>query len=376
MPPNQVEFFCEVRDSGIGIPEDKQDYIFNKFSQADGTTTRKFGGTGLGLAISKDLCRMMGGSIGVRSKLGEGSTFWFTMVLEKNHNGRKEAIAALSEPHALKDAGSNEQKAFDKNTALHNVRILLAEDNIVNQRVAVKMLQKYGCEVVAVQNGQQALHNFQHSGPFDIIIMDCQMPIMDGYEATQTIRELEKKYGWRHMPVIAFTAHALKGDDQKCFQAGMDDYITKPISISELERILMRWISANKRIDCVHETKEIDEVDDALDDKIFMRFYKMVEDEMESLIESHREATRDYFKMLRTSLEIQNFSEISKAAHTIKSSHANFGAMKTVRLAREIETHARTEMPDITMLCALAQELEKEARRVDAAISRKMSNGG
>ncbi len=382
-----VQFTCEVRDSGIGIPADKQDYIFNKFSQADETTTRKFGGTGLGLAICKDLTHMMGGEIGVKSTLGEGSTFWFTMVLEKNYSGRLQTAAmnqtrSITTQYNLSESRHPHNKKMEKNASLKNVRILLAEDNPVNQRVAVKMLEKYGCEVVAVNNGQEALSTLEKDRAFDLVLMDCQMPVMDGYEATDMIRTMETTGHLPHMPVIAFTANALKGDDQKCYDAGMDDYITKPINPAALEKILMEWISYAKRIDCVHEKVATEAPpaitlahDITLDEKIFNRFSTMVGDEIVPLLASHRESLKEYLHMLRISLDAGSFLEVSRAAHTIKSSNSNLGASKTVYLARQIETLARSISPDIDRLRELAQQLEIESQKAEREINKKMASG-
>ena len=235
-----------VTDTGIGIPKDKQHLLFNKFTQADSSTTRKFGGTGLGLAISKSLVEIMGGEIGVESDEGKGSTFWFTAPLPKiapdlepSRNGavQAEAVAAARRVTAL----ASEQ--------LRGRRILVAEDTLANQLLVRKLLQKLGCEPTIANNGRQAVELFQQN-TYALVLMDCHMPELDGFEATAKIRELEagSRRDQRSIPVIALTADAMEGDRQKCLDAGMDDYLSKPIRPGELEAMLLKWAGDTERV--------------------------------------------------------------------------------------------------------------------------------
>lgn len=222
------ELQFSVKDQGVGIPKDKLDTIFEAFTQADASTTRRFGGTGLGLAISKRLVEMMGGKIWVESEEFQGSTFIFTA---KFRAGEKPAVV---EPETMPVAvpADNQPVASAPVAAGKVIRILLAEDNLVNQKIAAKMLEKKGWSVKGAENGKQVLEYLEQE-KFDVILMDAQMPVLDGFEATRLIRESEKKSG-KHIPIVALTAHAMAGDRQKCLDAGMDGYVSKPIDRQKL----------------------------------------------------------------------------------------------------------------------------------------------
>jgi signal transduction histidine kinase/ActR/RegA family two-component response regulator len=204
-----------VRDTGIGIAADKQQTIFEAFSQADGSMSRRFGGTGLGLTICSRLVRLMGGSIRVQSRLGEGSCFRFVLpmpVANPRPAPPPEVAAAPCSGGAL--------------------WVLLAEDNLVNRQLVVRLLEKRGHRVDTAANGREACEAF-HRQSYDVILMDVQMPEMTGIEATAAIRQAERGTG-RHIPIIAMTAHAMKGDRERFLAGGMDGYISKPILLKEL----------------------------------------------------------------------------------------------------------------------------------------------
>ncbi|MCD4779154.1 MAG: PAS domain S-box protein [Candidatus Omnitrophica bacterium] len=220
---NHVILRVSVVDQGIGIPKDKQEQIFNVFVQADYSTTRRFGGTGLGLAISKRLVEMMGGQIWVESVENKGSKFRFTCSFKII----KEKGAAADFHRKVDDMDSPEAVEI-----LKDLRILLAEDNLVNQRMAQKMLEKKGCIVTCVENGQEAVNKVNEES-FDLILMDAYMPILDGLEATKVIRQHEERTG-KHIVVIALTARAMAEDRRKCLESGMDGYVSKPIDRRKL----------------------------------------------------------------------------------------------------------------------------------------------
>jgi two-component system, sensor histidine kinase and response regulator len=224
-----------VKDTGVGIPEDKQPKIFEPFSQADGSMARKYGGTGLGLNICVRLVELMGGRVWLDSEVGKGSTFHFTiqLLVAKPSPARDPVV----HPEHLSDgaiamAPANLSNLSPPSREIKNLRVLLAEDNVINQTIAVRVLEKRGHVVTVAQNGQAALHACETQS-FDLILMDIQMPGMDGLEATAAIRKQEISTG-AHLPIIAMTAHALKGDRERCIAAGMDGYVSKPIRTAEL----------------------------------------------------------------------------------------------------------------------------------------------
>lgn len=221
-----------VEDTGIGIDEENLDHIFGKFTQLDSTTKRRFSGTGLGLTISRELIELMGGKVGVESEQGKGSTFHFELELPLDTSLR------LAAPEVALPNRDIDKVAADKVDI--SGRVLVAEDNPVNQRVAQALLEKIGFDVEVVANGAEAVEKIENNS-FDLVFMDCQMPVMDGYEATVEIRRLQKE---DRPVIIAMTAAAMQGDRSKCIDAGMDDYIAKPIKVDALTAIAEKWLTA------------------------------------------------------------------------------------------------------------------------------------
>jgi signal transduction histidine kinase/CheY-like chemotaxis protein len=234
----EVILRVEVIDTGIGIPKEMQQLIFYPFRQADGSPTRRYRGTGLGLTISARLVELMGGRIGVESEAGKGSTFFFTVRLAPSR------IAANLSPHRSGEVHALGSALNAAPATMRSMRILLAEDNVVNQKLALELLRREGHSIVVVGDGQQAVEAVRGEA-FDLILMDVQMPILDGLEATAKIRAAEKNTA-RHLPIVAMTASAMNGDHEKCLAAGMDDYLTKPIDIASLREMLAKF--ASKRI--------------------------------------------------------------------------------------------------------------------------------
>jgi len=451
-----------VADTGVGIPEDKLQIIFEKFTQADSSTTRRSGGTGLGLAISKQIVELMNGTIGASSHVGEGSTFWFLLempidpqpilrlspqidltrvrvmivsdhevkcrILQEQilswgmrnsvYSTNAEALQALHEAHQANDpyqiviidcysAGRDVEKLgqaiksdpswkgtllvmlvsighrgdakrmmeagfsaylvkpispsqlFDALSTLWGTRangmstelitrhtiaesraaranppkdrgqpipayVLVVEDNLVNQKMVVRMLEKMGCRVDVAGNGLEAVERAGGS-TYDLVFMDCQMPEMDGYEATAEIRRV--KNDSRRTPIIAMTAHTMQGDREKCLQAGMDDYIPKPIKKETLSEILQKWVVRSG----AHE----------LNFKALADNLEMKEEEFAEMIELFLNTSSSDLNHLGPAVENGEVLKVANAAHSIKGAASNLGLIEIYELAKTIEMEAR-----------------------------------
>jgi CheY-like chemotaxis protein len=218
------KFVFTVRDTGIGIPPAQQEKLFHAFDQGDSSTTRKYGGTGLGLAISSRIAHLMGGSIWLESTPGAGSIFYFSATLTEDSSDVKNSVGHSPHP--------------DRPDQLYmrSLNLLVVEDNPVNQRLAFALLRKLGHQVTLAGNGSEAFDKWK-TCQFDLIFMDVQMPLLDGFEATRLIRQAEQSTP-SHIPIIAMTAHAMSGDRERCLEAGMDDYVSKPISQQSLKDVI------------------------------------------------------------------------------------------------------------------------------------------
>lgn len=224
---DSIEVKVSVSDTGIGIPEAAQKTLFNAFTQADGSTTRKYGGTGLGLAIVSQLVEMMGGVLGVDSVEGDGSVFWFTASYQCSDEKPENLSVSRSESRPIQ----------------LDAKILLVEDNPINQMVAQKMLEKVGLSPILANNGVEAMQLLNEQ-IFDLVLMDCQMPEMDGFDTTREIRKLQiKAANQGSIPVVAMTANVMSGDRERCLEVGMDDYIGKPVQRDQLESVLGKWLA-------------------------------------------------------------------------------------------------------------------------------------
>jgi signal transduction histidine kinase/ActR/RegA family two-component response regulator len=251
---DEGEVKISVVDSGIGITEEQLDRMFRRFTQADSSTTRRYGGTGLGLAISKTLVELMGGAIGVNSQPGAGSTFWFTLPLIAASQAQAEIQAPASAagpaevpvlvaavvvpPIAL---GVTDVPPVAMSAAAQRGRLLLVEDNFVNQRVAVYMLSKLGHQVDVAKHGREAVDMLSKSA-YDLVLMDCQMPEMDGFEATRIIRDRSSSVLDHEIPVVAMTANAFPEDRARALASGMNDFLAKPVDRSMLASMLAKWL--------------------------------------------------------------------------------------------------------------------------------------
>lgn len=222
---NKYKLKISIEDTGIGISEEGKEKLFKTFSQVSKSTQRKYGGTGLGLAISKNLIEMMGGNIFVESEVGKGSVFWFIIELESAR---------------IQEGINEEEKSEIKNSELpdRKLKVLLVDDNKINQKIGLGVLKPFNYEVVVAENGLEAIEFFKKHKP-DIVLMDIQMPVMDGFQATMGIRKFERDNKLKHTKIVALTANAVGDEREKCFDAGMDDFIAKPFKINDIKSVLI-----------------------------------------------------------------------------------------------------------------------------------------
>jgi TMAO reductase system sensor TorS len=361
--PEQARYRFEVRDSGIGISEEAQSRLFSAFVQADSSTTRRFGGSGLGLAIAKDLVEMMGGRIGLHSEVGHGTLFWFEIPLRKQ-GPTERSLLDRSQPEAAADGVAPSAAAVVP--ARLGGRVLVAEDNPVNQAVAGAMLESLGVACHLADNGQIALDRVLHE-PFDLVLMDCQMPDMDGFQATMQIRARQREGLLRQrLPVVALTANAVAGDRERCLAAGMDDYLSKPFTREQLLCVLQRWLpqpsaaAADARVDASaraaatapasgstlpHEVAAA-----AIDEPINPRALDAIRQLpgpngallVQKVIDAYLADTPPRVAQLRAAVDAGDADTVRRAAHALKSSSANVGAEQLSALCREIESLGRS----------------------------------
>ena len=501
----------EIRDTGIGISAEAQARVFQPFSQADGSTTRRYGGTGLGLSISRELVGLMGGDIGLHSEVGKGTTFWFTarfgaaspaaldsqardtgaallagrrvLIADDNATHRKvlceqtavtfgmrctlaedgvQAVALLREAarggepfdvalidfdmpgldglavasavradaalaklpmvllsslHRSDRSGLARVAGFDAAltkpirqmdllSALCNAlnlqtdlraktlemqlaasdaprfsgKVLVAEDNLVNQEVAQAVLQNCGCDVQLAANGREALLAIQN-GAFDVIFMDCQMPEMDGYAATRAIRALEEQGMMRHVPIVALTAHATEADRQRCMEAGMDSFLTKPFTQVALHKELARWLTNTNTKTGEVVTMGNDQqqspgaASEGLNQSALDELRALDPDGsggiLNELIQSYLADAPEQIGQLRAAIADKNIEAMSRAAQSMKSSSQTFGAMRVGELAREIESigRANTIIGCDVLLAELEQQYAKAAKLLQACMT-------
>jgi PAS domain S-box-containing protein len=335
-----------VRDTGIGIAPEDQVRLFQSFEQADMSTTRRFGGTGLGLAISSHLVRMMGGQVGVDSQSGVGSSFWFTVRLAKG------SAAPPSPPIESEPAGSAAIPRFD------GLRVLLAEDNPVNQEVALELLKETGLSVDVAGNGAQALA-LARQGAYALILMDVAMPEMDGLAATRAIRALPER---RRVPILAMTASVLADDRQACLDAGMNDHVAKPVMPADLYEALAKWLPApaGRAIPAAPEAvpmpappavraapAEGGDLPDALesvpglDTALGLKSMRGRVSSYLRLLRTYLNSHADDSGQLRQRLAAGNFDEARRIAHSLKGASGTLGATRMQAVAAELEAALR-----------------------------------
>ena len=332
----EVKVRFEVRDTGIGISADIASVLFRPFSQGDGSTTRKYGGTGLGLTISKQLSEMMGGSIGVESTPGNGSLFWFT--------------AAFKEV-AITDQDMPAPVPVERGEVpLPKLSLLVVEDNEANRLVASVMLERLGQAIEFATNGAEAVELYQ-TKKYDLILMDCQMPVMDGYEATKRIRELEAARPGR-TPIIAMTASALQEERELCLKSGMDGFVPKPILLDDLRRMLEVWTTRWQHGRTVAQQRAFDNPDTlpSLDhnrvDELQRLTARSTTNLWERLVQNFVSEVPTRLEKMRLSVETGNVEEFHTLVHSLAGICGNIGAMRMAALARTMQSPVR--LPDPT----------------------------
>jgi len=338
-----------ISDSGIGIPKDRIESLFEAFSQVDASTTRQFGGTGLGLTISKHLAELMGGQIGVESEEGKGSTFWFTATFDNQPVDREAAPEALE---GLEGRRPLTQKQ------IRSARILLAEDNSVNQRVAVRILEKAGHRVDIANDGLEAVEALRTTC-YDIVLMDVQMPNMDGHEATRAIRDPNSDVRNHNVPVIALTAHAMKGDRELCLEVGMNSYVTKPLNADKLLETIAAFLAAASDTES-DPSKEDVEAEPIQETDFRQRALEQMEGDAELLAEVAEmfiADSPDWLEAVRDAVARRDCEALARSAHSIKGALGNFGTGSAYDAALRLELLGREKNLD----CVEEQMLLLEA---------------
>ena len=371
---NEALLRFAVRDTGIGIPPDKLGMLFGKFNQVDASITRQYGGTGLGLAISKQLAELMGGETGVSSEVGRGSEFWFTVRL-----GKQQGIA---EPQPQTRATRHAVRETLNLFAGRKVRILLAEDNVTSQQVVLGILNRMGLDADAVTNGAEAVRALEAS-PYDLVLMDVQMPDMDGLEATRLIRKaegdgLKAKGAVPHIPVIAMTAHAMQGDREICLKAGMDDYVSKPVLPLALADALGKWLPKEKDSGTKKTGGESPSLPmtGAPGSVVFDRagmLSRLMDDEelVRSVAECFLDDIPRQIVALKGRLEVGDAAGAACLAHAVKGASANVGGEALRAEAFAMEQAAKAG--DLSAVTARMAGLEAQFGRLRDALEKELA---
>jgi len=395
---DQSYIHFDVEDTGIGIPPSKQRVIFEAFSQADGSTTRKYGGTGLGLAITRQLSDLLGGELTLRSEVGKGSVF--TLIIPVGVDAQSQPLLGQEVPTAR----TSESATAEGPNRFYG-RVLVAEDSRTNQTLIRVLLRKLGLRVTIVEDGREAVEAATHE-PYDLIFMDIQMPNMNGYEATRILRTKRIT-----TPIVALTANAMKGDSEKCISAGCDEYLTKPINRKKLLEIIRRYLKPRnediaEKIDSL--TLEVDSNDEIESQKMNQEFRKKLKQTAEmmrainekqiaraesddkqefevvidwsaavetcgdevvirTLARAMEKDGRQTMEMLQAAVAARNAAEIQLHAHKLKGATMTIGARRVSETAHRLEWAGKEE--DMEVIDALFEQLQVEFDKLMALLS-------
>jgi PAS domain S-box-containing protein len=322
---DETELEVRVSDTGIGISPENLQKLFNAFQQVDNSTSKNYGGTGLGLAISREFCKMMDGEIGVESEEGKGSTFWFTIKLAIGDSSQATKTKSISD---VSIAGSLQ--------SVH-ARVLLVDDNATNRKVASQILMKAGCEVQMASSGQEALSVLQNDANYDLVLMDIQMPEMDGMETTRRLKAL----GLVHLPpIVAMTAYAMKEDRERFLAAGMDDYLAKPIRAQQLIQTVSRWVADGHGV--VEETKVATEF--VVDEEVLASLSDAVGGDpsfVQSMLEEFIAEAKDQIASAISAHQAGSCKGVQSELHTLKGNSGTLGAAQVHSICEKMELKAK-----------------------------------
>jgi signal transduction histidine kinase/CheY-like chemotaxis protein/HPt (histidine-containing phosphotransfer) domain-containing protein len=347
----RVRLRFDVTDTGIGLSEEQQQHLFSPFTQADNSTTRKYGGTGLGLTISKRLVSMMEGEIGVTSTPGSGSTFFFSAT-----------FGTQAGPHGTSEEPRLQSLALDGEQGLRGAYLLLVEDNEVNRELTLAILGNAGIRADVAVNGAEAVEMISRAG-YDGVLMDCQMPVMDGYEATRRIRADARHAG---IPIIAMTANALAGDRDKCIASGMNEQITKPVNVRQLFLVLERWVKPQS------PRNDTTVAGAALSEASVPQLAGVNTDEAMECVNGNvalyrkiltlfREKQADAVTHLREAYLAGDHEAAARLAHTLRGLAANIGARDLVKKIREFEMALRNGQDELAVTWLKEVDLAQQA---------------
>jgi CheY-like chemotaxis protein/HPt (histidine-containing phosphotransfer) domain-containing protein len=372
-----------VTDTGVGIPADKQALLFKAFSQADSSTTRQYGGSGLGLSLVRSMAQLMGGDVGVDSTPGTGSRFWFRIradLLAPGVDSRDEARQAL--------VGVSEAPSGDTATGgrpgTFTGHILVVDDNPTNRFVLKAMLNKPGVRCDFVEDGQQAVAAITGGMNPDLVLMDCQMPVMDGFEATLQIRRWEAaqeecaEHARPRLPIVALTASAFEEDRQHCLEVGMDDFLAKPIAIEKLTATLVRWLGAVEAAGAVAEAAEAaatppEDGPPVFDENTLLSQLGGDRDLARIIIGSATEDIPNYFAQLEQAVAAGNWKSAERQTHTLKGLTAQIGGIRLSARMKALDEHLKG---DVAIDSATVIDLRREYRLLSDALARWVASHG